>query len=201
MSDWTPERDALYFAVSCRLLRNRKVEQLSHAAVVLYVAGLAHCYEDLTDGVIREAALGYVLADARATRRQVKALADAGLWITREDGGYEVNDYLKWNPSKAHVQARRNAEKARKQGQRKRLKQATNSHVSHRDNHPDDPPGVQPLRVRDREKSFTRGPETIARGAFGPRSTMSGHQCPHCGVTLRTRQDLADHIARHHVAA
>lgn len=92
-------------------LTHPKIVNLSHGAFRLWVAGLAHCQQHLTDGAIPDAALRTFPAVNQA---RISELCAAGLW--RPDGkGYVVHDYLEHNDSRAKVL------KARKQGlERKR---------------------------------------------------------------------------------
>lgn len=81
-----------------------KVEGLSDRAFRVYVEGIAYCSRTLSDGAIpatKAKKLG-------ATPRVVQELIEARLWHIN-GVGYLVNDYLKYNPPKATVEARRAA--------------------------------------------------------------------------------------------
>lgn len=76
---------------------NIKVRKAGPDGVLLYLYGLLHCNTNLTDGYIDDVFLPQIYADAfcRTPKVTVKKLVDCGLWI-RMEGGYEVNDYLKY---------------------------------------------------------------------------------------------------------
>lgn len=82
---------------------NPKVEELSDAAFRLYVTTLCWCSRHSTDGHVT-----LTVAKKRGTLKAIRELLDANLWL-EIPGGYEVNDYLAYNPSKAEVAARREA--------------------------------------------------------------------------------------------
>lgn len=85
---------------------HQKVDRLSDRAFRLHVAALCHCGRNLTDGLV----------DAGRPRRLVQRyrpalvleLVDAGLWDEVEEG-WEIHDYLRYNPSKEKVVAEREA--------------------------------------------------------------------------------------------
>src|SRR3990167_4385261 len=87
----------------------------SIAAFGFWVAGNCYCNKWLTDGVIATAAL--TLLSPVVRRREARLLADrlvaAGLWAAVE-GGYQVHDFLEYNPSAARVREDRKATAARK---------------------------------------------------------------------------------------
>lgn len=84
---------------------NHKVVQAGNEAAGVYARALAHCSSQLTDGFVPEKVAG-LIADGR--RKPITALLEAGLW-ERDDGGYRIADYLDYNPSRAVVEARREA--------------------------------------------------------------------------------------------
>jgi len=91
-----------------------KVEALSDKAFRLHVSGLCYCAKHQTDGKVvasRAARLvGY-------TSKALTELLGAGVWHTSPDG-FEIHDFLDWNPSKADVTKRRNASKERQRKHR-----------------------------------------------------------------------------------
>lgn len=83
-----------------------KLGMLSDLAVLggwLWVSGLCYCGRYLTDGFVPHGQVGK-LADFREfgvdVREVASRLVDVGLW-ERTEGGYQVHDYLKYNPSRA----------------------------------------------------------------------------------------------------
>jgi hypothetical protein len=87
-----------------------KVRAAGPTPVLLYLAGLTYCARYLTDGAIPKAALPLVAAEAWAAPKHAVALVDAGLW--QDDGDcYMVCDYLRYNPSKADVDSKRDSKR------------------------------------------------------------------------------------------
>ena len=86
-----------------------KVLALSDAAFRLHVSAIGYAAQHLTDGHVSSAAL-------RSLTRRTSLPAElvvAGLWETNADG-YNVHDYLHYQPSRADVQAHRDADRERK---------------------------------------------------------------------------------------
>lgn len=84
------------------------IDGLSDAAFRLHVAGLCFCSRQLTDGLIPAATV--VRLVPKHQPKAVTELVEAGRWLP-VDGGYQLHDYLKYQPSREQVEARR--EKAR----------------------------------------------------------------------------------------
>lgn len=91
-----------------------KISELGSLAIPggwLFVCGTLYCAKFLTDGYIplRQVVMltsfeGLVADDEPVTlKRVIDALLDVGLWEEAE-GGYQVHDYLKYNPSKEKAQ-------------------------------------------------------------------------------------------------
>nr|WP_241670751.1 hypothetical protein [Streptomyces lavendulae] len=97
-----------------RFPSHRKVALVSDRAFRLHVSAICWCAENLTDGRITDRELALV-AKIRGIKATAKALEDAGLW-DRVDGGWEIHDYLDYNPSREQVLAERkkNAERQEK---------------------------------------------------------------------------------------
>lgn len=89
--------------------RHPRVRSLSVDARWLYVVGICYAGEHATDGV-----LPGDLTDTDVDDKARDELIDAGLWIPRRrGGGYEIRDYLDYNPSHATIDKRtENARKA-----------------------------------------------------------------------------------------
>lgn len=78
-----------------------KVIGLNDAAFRLEISAICYAHRNLTDGRISEEWLPRRLA------RAVPALVAARLWIPDPEGGWLLNDYLAWQPSRASVEAMR----------------------------------------------------------------------------------------------
>jgi hypothetical protein len=106
-----------------KLHTHRKARKAGMEAIGLWVLCLSYCGDQLTDGFVPA---WYVRTWAP---RKGIALADrlvaAGLWErAAQDGdkGWLFHDYLKHNPSREDVLAKREAERLRKAEQRKKDK-------------------------------------------------------------------------------
>lgn len=89
------------------------------AGIGLWTAGNAYCSAYLTDGHIPKSALRR-LTLGEPCDEAIAQLIDAGLWDERDDGdGWDVHDYLDYNPSAAEVRSLREKRAAagRKGGQ------------------------------------------------------------------------------------
>lgn len=81
---------------------NRKVDGLSDAAFRLHVSAIFWCARNLTDGFVPEGDLELVSARVRTPTRFAAELVDRGLWIEHETG-WQIKDYLDFQPSKEQV--------------------------------------------------------------------------------------------------
>ena len=102
-----------------RFPSHRKIALLSDRAFRLHISAICWCAENLTDGRISDRELALV-AKIRGVKATAQQLADAGVWDRTEDG-WEIHDYLDYNPSREQVIAERkkNAERQEKFRQRK----------------------------------------------------------------------------------
>lgn len=103
-----------------RFPSHRKVALLSDRAFRLYVSALCWCSENLTEGTILDRELT-VITRIRGLKAAATDLEKAGLW-DRIEGGWQVHDYLEYNPDRAKVQAEREANAARQKAFRDRKK-------------------------------------------------------------------------------
>lgn len=115
-----------------------KVMGLSLEAKVLWMYSLGHCAHELTDGFVQSRVVPALaglagLADPSAASDELVA---SGLWEA-SPLGYQVHDYLEYNPSRAEVLAER--EKAKVRMQRTRCSGEV------RKNLPDPGPGPGPV--------------------------------------------------------
>lgn len=102
-----------------RFPSHRKIALLSDRAFRLHVSAMCWCAENLTDGRISERELALVTR-IRGVKATAKQLEEAGLWDRTEDG-WEIHDYLDYNPSREQVLAerKRNAERQERFRRRK----------------------------------------------------------------------------------
>jgi hypothetical protein len=113
-----------------RFFDNPKVCALSADAKLLHLSGIVWCAGNLTDGHIASASLPLVAAKAHSrlvhkADRYVRELVAAGLWLLVE-GGWDIHDFLEYNPSRAETTARRAADSERKRKGRATQESARN---------------------------------------------------------------------------
>ena len=91
-----------------------KAVQAGPLACWLYVCSIAYANRYLTDGFIPERQI-WRLIDSDDAEALADALIDSGLW-EQADGGYQIHDYLDYQPSAERVKADRvhNAERQAK---------------------------------------------------------------------------------------
>ncbi len=95
-----------------QFFRHPKARSAGKDGRLLYVTGLAYCTANLTDGLIHQDALPLVAAEAEVRPGTARRLVEVGLW-EEVDGGYQVHDYLDYQPSAEKVRAERTAAKER----------------------------------------------------------------------------------------
>jgi hypothetical protein len=95
---------------------NRKVKRLwrrNGAALALHVMAIAYCAGNETDGLVDHE---FVLEKVPAVRDRdpmTTALVETGFW-TVEDDGWRIHDFLDYNPSRASLNDKREADAERK---------------------------------------------------------------------------------------
>lgn len=103
-----------------RFPSHRKVALLSDRAFRLHVTALCWCSENLTEGRILAAELR-VIVHFRGAKVAANELVERKLW-DRIDDGWEIHDFLEYNPDRAKVQNDRERNAARQQALRDRRK-------------------------------------------------------------------------------
>ncbi len=93
----------------------RKAWKADRAAVGMHAMSVTYCAQHETDGHVDDDWIETMLPVRRERERVAGVLVEHGLWIRRDDG-YEVHDYLKFNPSREKLEAKRAAERARREG-------------------------------------------------------------------------------------
>ena len=97
--------DVTWIKIDDQFADHPKVIQAGPLAGWLYVCGLTYAGRYLTDGFIPAGQLRK-LADVDNAPELAERLVAARLW-EEADGGYMIHDYLKYNPSRAEVEAER----------------------------------------------------------------------------------------------
>ena len=94
---------------------NPKMLRVGLVGTGLHARAIAYCARHETDGHVPAAWVeGQLLELKPAERKRVIAtVVDAGAFH-RDNGGYVVNDYLEFNPSRAEIAARKESDRKRK---------------------------------------------------------------------------------------
>ena len=91
-----------------KFLDNPKVRKAGKEATYLYVSGLVYSSNQLTEGFISDEALGLVAYKGFIKNELTHAavLVECGLW-DKIEGGYQIHDYLEYNPTKEQIEEAR----------------------------------------------------------------------------------------------
>lgn len=158
---------------------HRKIRRLTDSQYRLHDTALHACAKDETDGFVTEDDIADMQHGPRL-RKHVDSLVKARLWVAVK-GGWEINDYLEYNPSHAEQEAKRVTARERQARWRKGGTGASDGDVSRRDNavtnalltrtsqHPD-PTRPDPSRPLKEEGS--------SLGGKSPKQD-TGKTCPH----------------------
>lgn len=96
---------------------NRKIKAAwrAHArAVGLYVMAVTYSARHELDGVVDSEWLHEKLTNAKERTAVLRTLVEQGLFIERENGAFEIHDYLDFHPSRAQLAAKREKDRERK---------------------------------------------------------------------------------------
>jgi hypothetical protein len=128
-----PRRRAValsYLLIDDCFMTHPKVVGLRATAIALHMEALCYCARHLTDGFVPVSVpfRSRFVPKWETRQRAILELKGTGLWIEVE-GGFQIHDYLDWNPDRASV-----LEKRRRATERKRRSRAKQkSKVSRRD--------------------------------------------------------------------
>lgn len=95
-----------WLRIDDRVRTHPKIAQAGPAAAWLWFCGICYCREHLTDGFIPKAVVVSLAMNLTSPLKHAARLVDVRLWED-VDGGYQVHDFLDWNPSRAEVEANR----------------------------------------------------------------------------------------------
>ena len=92
----------MWAKVDDRFMRHPKIIAAGRDARDLYLAALLYCSENLTDGHVPAARLRLLAAEADidSPLEAVERLVEVGLWERRGNDGWQVHDYLEYQPSR-----------------------------------------------------------------------------------------------------
>ena len=108
----------MWVKLSDDFFRNPVIAALNKDAKLLYLAGLTHCAEQLSDGIIDGASVKLVRAMVKVGPKAIAELVEAGRWEENGAGGYRVHDWRDYNPPAAKVRSERKAARERMQEKR-----------------------------------------------------------------------------------
>lgn len=102
-----------WLRIDDRVRTHPKIIDAGPAAAWFWFCGICYCREHLTDGFIAKAVLPTLAPGVTKTAPLVAGLIRSGLWH-ESDGGYQVHDFLDWNPSRETVIQKRKEDVERK---------------------------------------------------------------------------------------
>lgn len=102
-----------WLKVDDRVRTHPKTVKAGPAAAWFWFCGICYCREHLTDGFIGDGMIQSLAPGVPNGRKLADKLVESGLWH-RTEGGYQVHDFLDWNPTRASVLAKRAEDRARK---------------------------------------------------------------------------------------
>lgn len=143
------------------------------AAIGLWTIAGSWCADQLTDGHVPD----YMIREWGPPPSAAEALVDAGFW-ERETGGYAFRNWLEYQPSRADVDADRDASRERM----RRLRAAKRSRIS----------GESPANPGDSSREQSANPEDsreIRAGFEGQKPQDSGGKLEVFGRTLPNRSE------------
>lgn len=104
-----------WMRIDDRVRTHPKIVKAGPAPGWFWFCGICYCREHLTDGFIPTEMLASLCPGVGigSARRHTQVLVRVKLWH-ETDGGYQVHDFLDWNPSRAEVVAKREKDSERK---------------------------------------------------------------------------------------
>ena len=102
-----------WLRIDDRVRTHPKVVQAGPQAAWVWFCGICYCREHLTDGVIPAYILSALTPGVNSKKYAAK-LVEVGLWHRRDDGSYEIHDFLDWNPSRSDIEASKEWDRRRK---------------------------------------------------------------------------------------
>lgn len=107
-----------------------KIVRAGPTAAWLHVAALCYCARHLTDGRIAANKVR-TLTELPRISNEIRRLTATGLW-TKDGDDYVIHDYLKYQPSRADVEAIRDREREKKRRQRAQTDRNTSGQFQER---------------------------------------------------------------------
>lgn len=98
-----------------QFVEHPRIVGIGDRAFRLHVAAICLANRKLTDGHISSHDARILMATVKANRRHTDELVGHGVWETNGDG-WQIRDYLQWNPTAESVKERRRKDQQRKRG-------------------------------------------------------------------------------------
>lgn len=102
-----------WLRIDDRIRTHPKIVKAGPAAAWFWLCAVCYCREHLTDGLIPSGMMQSLAPGVTNGKALASRLVEAGLWHARDDG-YEIHDFLTWNPSRAEVEDKRAQDRDRK---------------------------------------------------------------------------------------
>ena len=96
-----------------QFVEHPRIVPLGDRAFRLHVAAICLANRKLTDGHISTHDARILMATVKANRRHAMELVNHGVWEPNGDG-WEIHDYLQWNPDAETVKERRRKDNERR---------------------------------------------------------------------------------------
>jgi len=110
------KRNGSYAPLSAHYYKDDAIAAAGPMAELLYVRSLAFSADVLSDGFVSEVQLSrFVGVGIPQSKRHAQALVDVGLW-EREQGGYRVVSWAKWNLTRDEIRTKQEKDAKRKAG-------------------------------------------------------------------------------------
>jgi hypothetical protein len=141
-------------------LEDEKICALHDRSYRVHMSGLIYAAKNLTDGQLTEKAVKVIQAILEfQVKRYVVELVEAGLWVPAADG-YEIKNFLEFNPRAATVKKERAMSRNRMRKMRDRRADVTPEHAGERSGEGDgERSGAVPYRsLPDLSKGFSLEP-------------------------------------------
>lgn len=109
-----PRRLGSFAPLSAHAYKDDALAKAGEAAELLYYRSLSFAADVLQDGFISDTQLDrFPGVGMRDVKKRAERLCMVGLWV-REDGGYRIVKWLKWNRSKSEIESLQRKDAARK---------------------------------------------------------------------------------------
>lgn len=141
----------------------------------LWFASVCYSHRTLTDGYLPKEIVPALVIGLKQPFVHAARLVEVGLWDDAI-GGYQVHDYLHWNPSKSQVEGYRANDKDRKQKERAERPRPDGRPNGQSERTSDPPHSTTRARTHAGAKSLSESSSSSALEAFGEESAREGDE-------------------------